>query len=136
MLPETTGERTIAGSQGIFDSIDPKFSDLNATACPTPPTMIFLCLESCYFGSSCISGVKDRWGELFGTQDQVIQFVSEYSEKIMRNRYTTWFPFQMNGQYFLAGIEWRRRNGQGGFQVRLLPVRQRARLDLSDGRHQ
>lgn len=131
-LSATMGNRTIALARNVFDSVDDGFTDLNVSASPTPVTMFFVCKQACHVGSACVPGARNRWKELYGTQDQIIQLTIEHRKILIQNRFTTWFPFQCWGRFYAAGISM---NGSG-LSVRLLTVDHLQNLDFSDGRHQ
>jgi hypothetical protein len=133
VLAATDGSRTIAQARAVFHSIGKDFKAIVIPAASTPLMMFFLCNQNCRVGSACVPGERRRWAELYGTQDQVVQFAIDYGDILNRNRHTTWFPFQCQGRYFAAGIH---QISGGKLEVRLQAVGYLQSLDFSDGRNQ
>jgi hypothetical protein len=118
VLSALNGQRTIANDgSNLFSYIDSDFRRWNANATgdatPETPVAVLEMTEDATF-AEMFGSLSDNVESLALTQDQILSFIENHSDKLRTGGYATFFLFKSEGKLFVAYVH---RRDDGSLRV-------------------
>jgi hypothetical protein len=107
-LDAVDGTRTIANSKGVFSYIDPDFKGygVNEKSVDTKETQIEVYELTKDANFAKIYGSTGReMDTMCVTQHQILNFIAKHRNWLRTEGYGTFFLFKMNGEFFVADVD-------------------------------
>lgn len=109
VLPETDGKVTIAQSKEVFTGhLDSDFknwgTDVSVDASGKMPVSVYEMEQDATF-NQMFNSLSSDLDKLVIPQDKIVEFVKNYRNWLRTDGYATFFLFRVNGEYFVARVD-------------------------------